>query len=444
MRTILRHLRRAALLPDGQELSDEALLAAFVSKRDEAAFEALLRRHGPMVLSVCQRVLRHAQDAEDAFQATFLVLIRKANALRSRGLLANWLYGVAYRTALKARGLSQKRRARELTLQSRVVAESAGQEPTEALAALDRELTGLPAKYRVPVVLCELQGRSRKEVAQQLDLPEGTLSSRLATARKLLARRLTKRGLALTALGATAPDCLPAHLLASTVYAATATPLAFAPHVVQLTEKVIIAMFLSRLRIVAAVAVIAGVVGSMVVATGAGIAYQKPTTAAQQPGRAQAERPKSPASPTVAEEDVPEAPDAPLPALKSEQVKALLAAAPVSDKMRQLLKDRYDAAELAAKEFWLAATSGRVRLESLFQPMKNLLKAERTLSLRKADQLAAIARHVQRMKRIQAVMEPNFAAGLLAPMDIALARYRADAEIMLERAKLGNLPPPED
>src|SRR5262249_52764622 len=109
---VLRHLRRAAARPEDAP-TDVELLDGFVRRRDEAAFEALVRRHGPMVLGVCRRVLRNEADAEDAFQATFVVLARKAASLRQRGLVGNWLYGVAHNAALKARAMNQKRRARE-------------------------------------------------------------------------------------------------------------------------------------------------------------------------------------------------------------------------------------------------------------------------------------------------------------------------------------------
>src|SRR5262249_49579525 len=109
----IRHLRRAALLPDGGTLTDGQLLEGFLARREEAAFEALLRRHGPMVLGVCRRVLRNAHDAEAAFQATFRVLVRKATTTRPPELVGNWLYGVAYRTALKAKAMSARRRAKE-------------------------------------------------------------------------------------------------------------------------------------------------------------------------------------------------------------------------------------------------------------------------------------------------------------------------------------------
>src|SRR5262249_35574111 len=217
MNGIIQRLRRAGL----GSLTDQELLDALVTRRDEAAFETLLRRHGPMVLAVCRRVLRHAQDAEDAFQATFLGLLRKATSVRKREVLGSWLYGVAYRTALKARGMRARRFVEE-----RQAALRPRRQGSELSMDLDEELNALPEIYRVPVVLCELEGRSRKEVARQLNIPEGTLSSRLAAARKMLARRLSRHLPALPAvtLGALLADgagttATPAPLLAATVQA---------------------------------------------------------------------------------------------------------------------------------------------------------------------------------------------------------------------------------
>src|SRR5437870_2955087 len=110
---VLHNLRRSWLRQDDAGFTDGELLDGFVARRDEAAFEALVHRHGPMVLGVCRRVLRNDADAEDAFQATFLVLVRKAASIRPRGLVGNWLYGVAHTTALKARAMTTKRRAKE-------------------------------------------------------------------------------------------------------------------------------------------------------------------------------------------------------------------------------------------------------------------------------------------------------------------------------------------
>jgi RNA polymerase sigma factor (sigma-70 family) len=174
--------------------TDAELIERFVRLRDEAAFSALVKRHGPMVLGVCRRVLHHQQDAEDAFQATFLVLARKVDSLEKPELLANWLYGVAYRTADHARGKAARRWQHEM--------KAAAMSPTktestavsqEVRELLDAELYGLPEKYRMPLVLCYLEGKTNEEAARQLGWRAGSMSSRLARARELLRDRLTSR-----------------------------------------------------------------------------------------------------------------------------------------------------------------------------------------------------------------------------------------------------------
>ncbi len=197
--SILHYLRRLALAAPGSDLKDGELLEAFVTRRDAACFEALVRRHGPMVLGVCRRVLRDPHDAEDAFQAVFLVLVRKAVTV-PRHAVGNWLYGVAYRTALNARRAAARRRVNERP-------EDDMPHPTtepaddwsELRPLLDAELSRLPAKYRSAVVLCDIEGLTRAEAAHQLGVPAGTVSGRLTTARRLLAARLARRGLTLSA-----------------------------------------------------------------------------------------------------------------------------------------------------------------------------------------------------------------------------------------------------
>jgi RNA polymerase sigma-70 factor (ECF subfamily) len=185
-------IARLAAPPD--EPTDRQLLERFVRRRDEEAFALLVRRHGPLVLGVCQRVLEHQQDAEDAFQATFLVLVRKARSLSRPELLANWLYGVAYRTARKARVAARRRRSHE----GRVVTLPAG-DPVAALAegelraVLDEEIKRLPEKYRAPVLLCDVEGLTHEEAARRLGWPVGSMSSRLARGRELLRDRLAGR-----------------------------------------------------------------------------------------------------------------------------------------------------------------------------------------------------------------------------------------------------------
>ena len=195
---VIGHLCSVLGKQDTAGLTDGDLLKRYLQEEDEAAFEALVRRHGPMVLGVCRRILRNAHDAEDAFQATFLVLLHKASSLQSPGTVGNWLYGVAYRTAQEARRAILKRCAKE----AKAVPKPAA--PADAWndlrEALDEELERLSEKYRTVIVLVDLEGATGKEVARRLGMPEGTVASRLARGRVLLAKRLTRRGPALTAL----------------------------------------------------------------------------------------------------------------------------------------------------------------------------------------------------------------------------------------------------
>jgi RNA polymerase sigma-70 factor (ECF subfamily) len=257
MRAVIRHLRAAALCSKGDGPCDGHLLESFIVRRDEAAFEALVRRHGPMVLGVCQRVLRNVHDAEDAFQATFLVLSRKADSVKPRDMVGNWLYGVAYRTAMKARAMNAKRRSKERHSGAIPPSGTSASGVDEVLLEqLDHELNRLPEKYRVAIVLCELEGRSRKEVARLLGVPEGTLSWRLAHAKKLLARRLSRYGtvaLATLISKSAASACLTPALRVSAVKAAL-TAGAIPAKVLALTEGVMKAMLLSKLKITACAA----------------------------------------------------------------------------------------------------------------------------------------------------------------------------------------------
>jgi RNA polymerase sigma factor (sigma-70 family) len=203
---------------------DAHLLERLVNQRDEAAFEALVCRHGPMVLGVCGRLLRDSHDVEDAFQATFLVLARKASSIRRRERLRAWLYGVAYRTALKARTLRARRDQPREGMDMPVADPLDDLVNRETRAILDAELARLPEKYRVPVILCYLGGKSKEEAAQELDWPHGTVSSRLARALALLRKRLGQRGLALSGAAVAAllsqtpsPAAIPAPLRAITV-----------------------------------------------------------------------------------------------------------------------------------------------------------------------------------------------------------------------------------
>jgi RNA polymerase sigma factor (sigma-70 family) len=269
----IRQLRRVLLLQDGADPTDGQLLGWFVEQHDEVALEALVRRHGPMVMGVCRRVLHNEHDAEDAFQATFLVLVRKAASIVPREKIANWLYGVAYQTAFRARVSNAKRRERQKQLMRVAQTSSVSPNPWDDLRIfLDREVSRLPEKYRAPLVLCDLEGKTRTEAAQHLGWPEGSVSSRLARARALLARRLSRRGLVLSA-GTLAGQIsvhgamagVPASLVASTVKAASpvATGLAGASalisaNVAALAEGVLRSMFRAKLKGVIGVLLVLG------------------------------------------------------------------------------------------------------------------------------------------------------------------------------------------
>ncbi len=196
---VVQFCRRALAPEEADETADARLLELFVRQRDEAAFAALVRRHGPMVLGVCRRLLGNSHDAEDAFQAVWLVLCRKAASVRPRRMLGNWLYGVAFRTALEARGAGARRRVKERQYGERRQAEGEGRMDDELLAILDQELSRLPDRYRAALVLCDLESATRAEAARQLGCKEGTVASRLDRARKMLARRLARRGVVLSA-----------------------------------------------------------------------------------------------------------------------------------------------------------------------------------------------------------------------------------------------------
>src|SRR5262245_38378579 len=253
--------------PDPAE-TDGRLLGRFVQTRDEAAFRELVRRLGPMVLGVCRRVACDHHLAEDAFQAAFLVLARRAADVVPREAVRGWLHGVAVRTAQKARAMSARRRARELPVPSapdRPTAERNAADP-EALRVLDEEVGRLPDHLRSAVALCELEGLSRRDAAARLGVPEGTLSSRLAKARAVLARRLRGRGVALTAaglgaaLGRPSSADVPTRLLDRTAAIST-SPGPVPPSVAALSNGVFRTMFLHNLKLAATTGLVLALAG---------------------------------------------------------------------------------------------------------------------------------------------------------------------------------------
>jgi RNA polymerase sigma factor (sigma-70 family) len=252
------------------ELTDGELLDRFVSSRDvtsNAAFEALVNRHGPMVLDVCRNVLRDRHDAEDAFQATFLILAKQARSIRRRGSVSSWLFGVASRVAAHAKADAARRRARERRLAETVPREVSIRDEVREIA-LHEEIAALPEKYREPVILCFLEGMSYQAAADRLGCPVGTLSVRLMRAKERLRARLTRRGEASPAAltvarhgGEPAAPPVAPDLLASLLQHATclragrpANPASAATQLTDLVEGVSHAMFYKQMIIKVAAA----------------------------------------------------------------------------------------------------------------------------------------------------------------------------------------------
>src|SRR5438270_12777427 len=254
---VIHHLP-TDLGPNGDGVTDEELLTRFVRSRAGDALAALVRRHAPMVWGVCGRLLnRH--DAEDAFQATFLVLLRKAADV-PRQAVANWLYGVARRTAVRVRATAAKRGRREAQVVNMPEPTVAEVRDTDGHSVLDEELSRLPDHYRGVIVLCALEGMTRKEAARQLAIPEGSVASRLARARAMLAKRLTRRGVvfsggsvaavlsAMSASGSAPPALVASTIKAVTLVAAgqAAATGVISAEVAALTEGVINAMSIAK------------------------------------------------------------------------------------------------------------------------------------------------------------------------------------------------------
>ena len=257
---------------DTRDVSDGQLLEGFAVHRDPAAFAALVRRHGRTVLGVCRRVLNNPADAEDAFQATFLLLVRKARSVAKQEAVGSWLYGVAYRVALRARADARRRRHHERQAAASVPdSRKNGWVEAEVLAILDEEVNRLPEKYRRPIVLCYFEGRTYREAAHLLGWPAGTASVRLARAREMLRARLARRGMRLsaTAVAAVLAEAVATagepHLLVGSMVALAVRFLAdpgaagISVRVVALTEGVVKAMVLRKLNLVAGIVLALGV-----------------------------------------------------------------------------------------------------------------------------------------------------------------------------------------
>ena len=415
---VLRYLRRLSGARGAADPTTGHLLDRFVTHRDEEAFAALVERYGPMVLGLCRRVLRNPDDADDAFQATFVVLIRRAGSIARPDLLGNWLYGVAYRTALKARTTAARRRCQEKTLPSREAIR-----PVDETAAwdlgpvLDEEVNRLPAKYRTPFVLCHLEGKTNEEAARHLGCPLGTVLSRLARARAKLRSRLARRGVA-PAVGvaslavtpeATAAVVSPAlvkQTIRAAIYGAAGKTAAGGMTIpAALAEGVLRAMFLKKLQIAGVVLLVLSVV-----ATGGGLLLHAGA------GAAPTEERLTPIGPAADRN-----PDA---------------AAKAKARMDALWKEKSDAVTREMDARMGEFIAGRGTLAFLFDASRRWVEVQRDLSKNQAERTAALEAHLQRTKQIEEMNVLRFQAGRIAITDVEQSRYyRLEAEIWLEQAR---------
>lgn len=419
MQQVVGWLRGLTREPTADGMSDQRLLNSFIARRDESAFAALMQRHGPMVLGVCRRVLRDPHDAEDAFQATFLVLARRAGSITNPDALAGWLYGVAYRTSLKARGAVQRRRGRET---SGVAADhpdnaGAGDQAHKTAVALHHELNRLPSKYRVPLVLCYLEGMSNDEAAAQLGCPVGTLRSRLSRARQRLRVKLLRRGLEVP--GSALVPSLPLTAPPSTLITATAraaVPFAvrnteirglLSARVIELAEGGLKTMFLAKLKITIAILLIIGGVGTAV-----GVAASRRIS-------------------------VPAAAQAVATDLKKETLNAdteKRKQAELRDKkmLQEQIQIAREVADIRVKEY----LQGVITLDVLFESARCLRDVELEASKTKAERVAALEHHLTRMKDIEQTNKDRLDQGRISRQDFLETKfYRLGAERALDREK---------
>jgi RNA polymerase sigma factor (sigma-70 family) len=408
-------------------VTEAGLLARFLTRGDQAAFESLVARHGPMVLGVCRRVLSNPEDVEDAFQATFLVLVRKAHSLRDVDRLGPWLHGVAARVAVRARAQAIPRRAREGWGARRVTIDpSPALEWGDLRPVLDEELARLPERYRAAVVLCCLEGLGPEEAAQQLGCPMGTIKSRLAGGRERLRVRLTRRGLApaaglpLAMLSAEAARAaVPDALVASTVETATrlvAGTLAAAAVPASLSllmQGGLKTMFLTRAFPVMAAVLLVGVATTCV-----GVLAQQGKPA--RPGDAKSERAVTKATSAAA----PEAADDPQGIRALAESRRDLAREGYND-VFESLKNTRKSPSITGDEFMDRATTWSRRW----------MEAELDVSSNRSDQIAAREAHWQRLRKLEEDFAPHMDKEVGSRAFNALKFYRLEAEYGLAKAK---------
>jgi RNA polymerase sigma factor (sigma-70 family) len=415
-------------------LSDWQLLDRFVAARDELAFEALVQRHGPMVMGVCRRMLSNAFDAEDSFQATFLVLLRRAGSLGTADSLGPWLHGVAVKVAQQARGAAARRGRKECP---GLLTDVPGPDPDpiaddpELRQILDQEIDRLPDRYRLPVVLCYLEGQTHEQAARSLEWPLGTVKGRLARARSLLESRLTRRGvacgaaLAAFAAGSAARAAMPPALVRATCRAAVAAgsgtllTSVVSTSVTRLAQGVVSTMIVQKLKLIAAAVAVSGVFF-----TGAGVLARQQGKDAT-PAPLAEEGPSDPSSPGPLARRAPEPKGGATPAAASPTRKPL----DPKELYRRAIQEARRAFVASEQEF----RAGKTSLDRVYLASRLLMDGERDAASIPDERLKAAEAHLDRMK---ALTRTHQEAGNVDDADGASVRaYLAEAELLISQAK---------
>ncbi len=411
-------------------LTEWELLEQFVAHRDELAFQVLVSRHGPMVLGICRRMLANTADVEDAFQATFLVLLRRAGSLGPGDAIAAWLHGVAVRVAQQSRTAAARRGRRE---RLGMAVEVAGAEPSdedpELRRILDEEINQLPLKYRSPIVLCYLEGQTHEEAARQLHWPLGTVKGRLARARSLLESRLTRRGVAcgtgLAALAACSGTAaaVPASLLAATCNAAarigsgTLMAHVVSTSIAQLIQGVLSTMILQKMKLMAVAFVVSGLF-----LTGAGVVARQQATRSQEVVGPDGRKIQSLSSGSIH----------PAPVLNEPRVEKQNP--PLERAERNLDQELIHAARLA----FLAAKDEHMRgpgsLDRVYSSSRLLMEAERESAATPTAKFDAVEGHFHRMKELSRAENESGRAGGAGAAQAQAFLVQAELEVVKANA----------
>ncbi len=415
-------------------LSEWQLLARYLEQRDELAFAALVARHGPMVMGTCRRMLSGGPDADDAFQATFMVLVRRARSLGPRDAIGPWLHGVATRVSMRARALAARRRRVELAGGELNVFRAATEPDAELAAVVDQELNRLPEKYRAPIVLCYVQGLTHEEAARQLEWPVGSVKGRLSRARDLLRGRLVRRGIApavalvgssiarescaaidRTIFVQTVSNCMKVTLGQISVDAVSIS-------IASLVKGALSAMIVEKVKWAGLAVLTVGV-------TLAGAAVM-----ARQPGGEVARQPSSPARPNSPARN-PTLVDNRLDPDDSDSTNQPVEGVKTPDAASAELEDLRSRLMQAAKRDWTAALedfrANKAPLERIYQASLRLMAAEEDGKGSVGDQAAASA-HAERMRDVARIQHANPSR---SESQVSLVNaYSAEAELWRARA----------